>query len=47
MNELNNNWVVWAVILSVVVSLISIAGFTWKMFRGMNGLEHDYDDKQS
>ena len=45
MNELNNDWVVWAVILSVVISVVAIIGFSWKAFRGMNGLEHD--DQQS
>lgn len=43
MNELNNDWVLWAVILSVVFAVITVIGFGWKAFRGMEGLEKDDD----
>jgi heme/copper-type cytochrome/quinol oxidase subunit 2 len=36
MNELNSDWVLWASILSVVISLIAFLAFGWKMFKRLD-----------
>ncbi len=41
MNELNNDWVFYGVILTVVFAVVTIIGFGLKAFKGMNGLEGD------
>jgi hypothetical protein len=44
MNELNNDWVLWASIGAVVFTIVALVGFAWKATRGMEGLEKDEDD---
>jgi len=41
MNELNNDWVLWGSILTVVFSLVALLAYGWKIFRGMEGMEKD------
>ncbi|AEG32289.1 hypothetical protein Thicy_1531 [Thiomicrospira cyclica ALM1] len=36
MNELNNDWVLWASILSVAITLITFLAFGWKMFKRLD-----------
>ncbi|SFR55245.1 hypothetical protein SAMN03092900_1113 [Thiomicrospira sp. ALE5] len=36
MNELNNDWVLWASILSVIISLVAFLAFGWKMFKRLD-----------
>jgi heme/copper-type cytochrome/quinol oxidase subunit 2 len=36
MNELNSDWVLWASILSVVISLLAFLAFGWKMFKRLD-----------
>ncbi len=41
MNDLNNDWVLWMSIGTVVVSIIVVWAFAKKLFRAMDGLEED------
>lgn len=41
MNELNNDWVLWGSILTVVFSLVAFLVYGWKIFRSMEGMEKD------
>jgi hypothetical protein len=41
MNELNSDWVLWGSILTVVLSLVALLAYGWKIFRGMEGMEKD------
>lgn len=41
MNELNSDWVLWASIGAVVLSIVALIGFAWKATRGMEGLEKE------
>lgn len=41
MNDLNNDWVLWMSIATIVVSIIVVIGAARKMFRAMDGLEED------
>lgn len=45
MGDLNNDWVLYASILALVLTIVSLFGFAWKAFRGMEGLEEDESKK--
>lgn len=45
--DLNNDWVLWASIFSVVLSIVALAGFAYKATRGMEGLEEDNEKSSS
>lgn len=36
MNELNNDWVLWASILSIVISGLTAVVYGWKAFKAMD-----------
>lgn len=36
MNELNSDWVLWASILAIVFSIVSLFAFGWKFFKNMD-----------
>jgi len=41
MNELNNDWVLWMSIGTIVLSVVVVYAFGKKAFRAMDGLEED------
>lgn len=41
MSDLNNDWVLWMSIGTVVVSIIVVVVSAKRMFRAMDGLEED------
>lgn len=43
MGDLNNDWVLWGSIITIVLTIVSLVGFGWKATRGMEGLEKDND----
>lgn len=45
MGDLNNDWVLWGSIISIVLSIVALIGFAWKATRGMEGLEKNENAK--
>lgn len=41
MNELNNDWVLWVSIGSIILTVVVVYAFAKKAFRAMDGLEKD------
>ncbi len=41
MNDLNNDWVLWASIGAIVLSVVFTVLWGWKATRGIEGLEDD------
>ena len=45
MGDLNNDWVLIASVITIVLTIVALLGFAWKAFRGMEGLERDEEQK--
>jgi len=39
MNELNSNWVLWASIGALALTIVSFFAFYWKINKGMNNVD--------
>lgn len=37
MESLNNDWVLWGSIVTIVTTILALAGFAWKAIKGMEG----------